>query len=217
MESLVSIVVPVYNVEDYLDKCIATIVQQTYKNLQIILVDDGSTDRSSEKCDLWATKDKRIRVIHKTNAGLGMARNTGIDNSNGEYILFFDSDDYIDKSLVEKCVKCAKTNDVQVVIYGRYNVYENGVVKKEHIEGRQGVFCGNSIKNELLPSMFVYKFGFGVSAWGKMYSLNVIKSLGIRFCSERFIFLFRVFFFNNKSCDTARKFILLSQKKQFVV
>ena len=79
MEELVSIVVPVYNVEAYLDECVQSLVDQTYRNLEIILVNDGSTDRSGSICDLWAQKDERIRVIHKENAGAGMARNTGMD------------------------------------------------------------------------------------------------------------------------------------------
>ena len=102
IEVKVSIVVPVYNVEKYLDRCIESIVNQTYKNLEIILVDDGSTDSCPQMCDEWGLKDSRIKVVHKENAGLGMARNTGIDNALGEYIFFFGSDDYVDVTTVEK-------------------------------------------------------------------------------------------------------------------
>ena len=92
---LISIIVPVYKVEKYLDKCVESIVEQTYKNLEIILVDDGSPDNCPAMCDEWAQKDSRIKVIHKENGGLSSARNAGLDACTGEYIYFLDSDDYI--------------------------------------------------------------------------------------------------------------------------
>ncbi len=87
---LVSVVVPVYNVEKYLDRCVQSVVNQTYENLEIILVDDGSTDKSAPLCDSWAKADSRIKVVHKKNSGLGMARNTGLESACGKYIFFFD-------------------------------------------------------------------------------------------------------------------------------
>ncbi len=101
MEPLISIIVPVYNTEKYLDRCIQSIVNQTYKNLEIILVDDGSTDKSAEICDNYASIDDRIRVIHKKNGGSSSARNAGLDACNGEYIGFIDSDDYISLDMYE--------------------------------------------------------------------------------------------------------------------
>ncbi len=102
---LISIIVPVYNVEVFLDSCIESIVNQTYFNLEIILVDDGSTDNSSQLCDDWASKDSRIRVIHKKNGGLSEARNIGIDAAAGAYIAFVDSDDWIEKNFIEQLMK----------------------------------------------------------------------------------------------------------------
>ena len=96
-----SIVVPIYNVEKYLDRCIKSIVSQTYGNLEILLVDDGSPDDCPRVCDEWAEKDSRIKVVHKLNAGLGYARNTGIENATGKYICFFDSDDYIEPDTID--------------------------------------------------------------------------------------------------------------------
>ena len=105
----VSIVVPVYNVEQYLDRCMMSLTTQTYSNIEIVLVDDGSTDSSGEKCDDWKRKDKRIKVIHKENGGLGSARNRGIAESTGDYIGFVDSDDWVSISMFERlldlCVK----------------------------------------------------------------------------------------------------------------
>lgn len=101
MNDLISLIVPIYNVEKYLDKCIDTIINQTYSNIEIILVDDGSTDASGEICDKWKKKDNRITVIHKLNGGLSSARNAGIDIATGKYIGFIDSDDYIDLEMIE--------------------------------------------------------------------------------------------------------------------
>ena len=100
--NLVSVIVPIYNVEKYLEKCIESIVNQTYKNLEIILVDDGSPDNCPAICDEWAQKDSRIKVIHKKNGGLSSARNAGLEVSNGEYISFVDSDDWLDENTFEE-------------------------------------------------------------------------------------------------------------------
>lgn len=98
---MISVIVPVYNMEKYLDRCVESIVNQTYTNLEIFLVDDGSTDRSGEICDQWENKDSRIVSIHKKNGGLSDARNYGIISSHGEYISFIDSDDYIAPDFME--------------------------------------------------------------------------------------------------------------------
>ena len=100
MEKLVSIIVPVYNVENYLTECIESTLKQTYHNVEIILIDDGSTDRSGKICDTYANKDNRIKVFHKKNGGLSDARNMGIGKVTGEYIYFLDSDDILDRKSV---------------------------------------------------------------------------------------------------------------------
>ena len=99
MDEKISVIVPVYNVEQYLERCVDSIINQTYKNLEIILVNDGSTDNSGQLCDELAKKDDRIRVIHKKNGGLSDARNVGIDEAEAELIGFIDSDDYIDEDM----------------------------------------------------------------------------------------------------------------------
>ena len=96
MEELISVIVPVYNVARYLNKCMKSIVNQTYKNLEIILINDGSTDNSGEICDEWKERDRRIKVMHKENTGVADTRNVGVERSVGRYITFVDSDDYID-------------------------------------------------------------------------------------------------------------------------
>lgn len=121
---LVSIIVPVYNVEKYLERCIVSIVQQTYENIEIILVDDGSTDRSSEICDDWCRRDKRIKVIHRENGGLSAARNSGIDQATGEYFSFIDSDDYVSQYFIEKLVKLLRDNNTRISICNLTYIYE---------------------------------------------------------------------------------------------
>ena len=128
---LVSIVLPIYNVEKYLDRCIESVVRQTYKKIEIILVDDGSPDSCPQKCDDWAKRDGRIKVVHKKNAGLGYARNTGIENATGEYICFFDSDDYIALDTIEKAYNLATKEESDMVIFGFCYVRANGETGKE--------------------------------------------------------------------------------------
>ena len=112
---LISVIVPVYNVEKYIRECLDSIVNQTYKNLQIILVDDGSTDNSGKICDEFAKKDSRITVVHQENQGAGAAKNTGLELIEGEYFSIIDSDDYIDLSMYEKMVSLMKQYDSDIV------------------------------------------------------------------------------------------------------
>ena len=184
-EPLVTIVVPIYNVEKYLDRCLNSIVAQTYKNLEIILVDDGSPDQCPQMCEEWKVKDSRITVVHKANAGLGMARNTGIDYATGEYIFFFDSDDYIALDTVEKCICKAQATQSDTVLYGRNEVYPDGSVKKIDNQIPKPVYQGEEIVNVLLPGLYTYGFGYGVSAWSKMFCMRIIRDHNLRFWSER--------------------------------
>lgn len=114
----VSVVVPVYGVEDYLDECVKSIVNQTYKNLEIILVDDGGKDKCPDMCDEWAKKDNRITVIHKENGGQGTARNVALDVMTGDYVLFVDGDDMILPVMVEKMLKAADNGKIDLVLCG---------------------------------------------------------------------------------------------------
>lgn len=124
---LVSIVVPIYNVEQYLEKCVESICRQTYENLEIILVNDGSPDHCGQMCEEYAKKDNRIKVIHKKNGGLSDARNSGVKLATGKYLLFVDSDDYIAKDLVEKTAAIAEKNNCDMVLYDYYYVEPDNV------------------------------------------------------------------------------------------
>ena len=104
MNSLISIIIPIYNIEQYLNVCIESVVQQTYSNLEILLIDDGSNDSSGYICEEWAKRDQRITVFHQENGGLSAARNRGIQESQGSYIVFIDGDDYVSYDMIEKTI-----------------------------------------------------------------------------------------------------------------
>ena len=122
--SVVSIIVPVYKVEQYLDRCVQSIVDQTYGNLEIILVDDGSPDNCPAMCDAWAEKDSRIRVIHKENGGLSSARNAGLEIATGAFLQFTDSDDWLEPEMIAYLVDLAESNEADVVRCGYFESYE---------------------------------------------------------------------------------------------
>lgn len=192
MSDLVSIVVPIYNVEKFLTKCVNSIVNQTYKNLEIILVDDGSPDNCPKMCDEWAGKDSRIKVVHKKNEGLGFARNTGIDNANGKYIMFFDSDDYIDVTLVEKCIAAKNENDADLVWFSMSDVNEDGEVLSSSESNTTTFYSDNDkVIDKLLPELMShdYRLGtpsnFAFSAWSGMFSMDIIRKHNLKFPSER--------------------------------
>ena len=171
MEDLVSIVVPVYNVELYLDKCIDSIVNQTYKNIEIILVDDGSNDSSGIKCDDWAKEDNRIKVIHKVNGGLSDARNVGIEYAKGKYITFIDSDDFIAKEYIEILLKHIVETNSDISICNPLYYYEE---KNKKIVGKYKIkndfIIGNGVE---MTTKLMYQKYFDTSAWGKLYKTNL--------------------------------------------
>ena len=135
MNDLISVIVPVYNVEEYLDRCIDSIVRQTYKNLEIILVDDGSPDKCPQMCDEWIKKDSRIKVIHKDNGGLSDARNAGMKVASGNVISFIDSDDYIDLNMYDVLMKKISETDSDIVSCGVNWVDESdNVLRCDNVE-----------------------------------------------------------------------------------
>lgn len=191
-ESLVSVIVPVYKVENYLDRCVESIVNQTYVNLEIILVDDGSPDNCPAMCDKWAKKDGRIKVIHKKNDGLANARNSGIEACSGDYVLFADSDDYIEPDNVEFLLGLSLKYDVDVSRCGFYMYDER--------DGSESVFgeC-SEVKlpdsEELLRDLLLGGHVSGV-AWNKLYKRDVIKSHPYKKedgCSEDIMHNYRVY------------------------
>ena len=120
MNSKISIIIPVFNVENYLKRCLDSILAQTFREFQVYIVDDGSTDQTGVICDEYAKKDKRITVIHKQNEGVSIARNTAIEMATGEYFLFFDGDDHVEENCLEELYEAAVHQNADAVLYGYY-------------------------------------------------------------------------------------------------
>lgn len=165
---LVSIIIPVYNVEKYLERCILSVINQTYSNLEIILVNDGSTDNSAKLCDELAKKDVRIRVIHKENGGLSDARNVALDAIHGEWVSFIDSDDWVDEKYVDILLKSALKNNAQISVALYKNVKNSENPKKENYKEQIKVLNNKEgIKNLL------YQKYYTTSACCKIYAAKL--------------------------------------------
>lgn len=151
----ISIIVPVYNVEQYLCKCIDSILMQTFKHLQIILVDDGSEDLSGKICDKYEQKDKRIKVIHKQNGGLSDARNCGLDNASGEYVIFVDSDDYIEKDACAKLIEIASKYKVDIVTGEARVIQNHKKMTLKNYDTKEIVYLGAVYLKKQLQKKFI--------------------------------------------------------------
>lgn len=174
-ENLVSIVIPIYNVEAYLENCINSLIEQTYKNIEIILVDDGSPDKCPKICDDFSKKDKRIKVIHKPNGGLSDARNSGIAAASGEYITFVDSDDTVDNDYVEYLYSIMEEFKSDISICDYKAIYSNGTILSRN---RNDKFC---ISKEKTLEIMLYQNEFTVSSWAKMYKTKLFRENNIIF------------------------------------
>lgn len=168
-KSLVSIIVPVYNTSSKMNKCIDSLINQSYKNIEIILVDDGSTDNSGNLCDTYASKDNRIGVIHKSNGGVSSARNVGLKCATGKYIMFVDSDDYTDEKSCEVMVGAIEKYDVDMVV-SSYNTVYNGKVMK-HICPEKVYDSVASMKDDF---RLIYLDCFLNSPWNKLFKKEYI-------------------------------------------
>lgn len=170
---LISVIVPVYNVEKYLVKCIESIINQTYKNIEIILVDDGSTDSSSEICDNYSMKYNNIITFHKKNGGLSSARNYGIENCNGEYITFVDSDDYISNVFIQTLYSAVKNKKADLVISGLKDFYENEIVKADNID----LNVEKVITKEIALKKMLLQEEIDVNSTAKLYSKKIFENI----------------------------------------
>lgn len=168
----ISIIVPIYNVEKYLKKCIDSILEQTYSNIEVILVDDGSPDNCGKICDEYKKNDNRIIVIHKSNGGLSDARNVGISVATGDYIAFIDSDDYVDNNYISYLYNLLVLNNSDISIVMPYIVDENYIIKNK--TRKEKIYNYNNV--EALKIM-LYQKKFETSAWGKLFKVDVIKNI----------------------------------------
>ena len=172
MDDLISVIVPVYKVEKYLDRCVESITNQTYKNLEIILVDDGSPDNCPKMCDEWVQKDSRIKVIHKENGGLSDARNAGMAIATGEVISFIDSDDYIDLNMYELLINKMHETDSDIVSCGVNWVDESGGVLKCDMVLSDVVFSTEEAMKELLDDGALKQ-----PVWNRIYKREIALTI----------------------------------------
>lgn len=208
-EPLVSIIVPVYNAEKYLNQCIDSLINQTYKNIEIILVNDGSTDGSGIICEQYTYKDHRIKVVNQINSGLSAARNKGITISNGYFISFLDSDDWLELEAIEVSVKDIINFDCELIMWQMIKEYESESVKVIGPFGKDMLFTDYSMKDlyrrafgpigsELRKPQMIDSF---LSAWGKVYRSVIIKNNNLKFVDTKIIgsedILFNIQYFNH--------------------
>lgn len=178
---IVSIIIPIYNVEKYICKCVDSIINQTYTDLEIILVDDGSPDSCPEICDEFGKKDKRIRVVHKENGGLSDARNVGLNIAKGDYIVFLDGDDYAEINMIEKALNVAKSSDSDIVQWGFYVdfVDENDELYKSIIHSQpHAIYDKEQFKHIKINQKFIGDLGY---AWNKLYKTKLLKENELNF------------------------------------
>jgi len=177
--SKVSVIVPAYKVENYIDECILSIVGQTYKDLEIILVDDGSPDRCGQICDEWAKKDERIHVFHTENKGLCSARNLGTEKSSGEYIVFVDGDDWLSPDYIEKLFECISNTSADIAMCSSISEWQNVSRPASHLPGDEKIFSAE----EFSKAFLVYLGAYSV-VWNKMFHRKFLEE--IKFESGRY-------------------------------
>ena len=158
----VSIIIPVYNIVHYIERCVDSVINQTFNNCEIIIVDDGSTDGGYEKCDNLAKKDKRIKILHKINGGISEARNRGIEIATGDYLFFLDGDDYIEKNTIETLVNLLEINKADVSV----------VFKTDHNDRTEKIFIGNG------ENAFIHLLDYSaIEMWGKLFKTELFKNI----------------------------------------
>ena len=172
MEKLVSVIVPVFNVENFIDVCVESLIKQSYSNIEIILVDDGSTDSSAMLCDKWATVDTRIKVIHQANGGLSAARNTGLNHAAGEYICFVDSDDFVQEDYVKCMVDAIEDTGAEVafcdVVTSRWPVLVSPITSNRILEAAE---C-----RRWLDNLISREYALMVVSWNKLYKKELFDN-----------------------------------------
>lgn len=200
---LISIIVPIYKVEPYLKRCLDSIVNQTYTNLEIILVDDGSPDNCPAICDEYAAKDKRIVVIHKENGGLSDARNAGLDICKGEYISFVDSDDWVDLSYIEVLISLQKKYTADITIAEHDLIAPKTFYKKETFQYKEEIFNNK----EGLKQLFSSNNPTYTVAWGKLYKKDLLKDFLFplnKYHEDEFT-TYKLFYHSKVICYTNKK------------
>lgn len=174
MESLITIIIPVYNVECFLVRCLDSVIGQSYKNLEILVIDDGSTDSSGIICDKYAERDNRIKVIHKKNGGLSSARNVGLDSAHGEYVSFIDSDDFISSEFVEHLLQTIKKSEADIAFCDYTFYYSVEPTCERHQSGRDVLYIG---KESIMKNFYNHNCGISVIACNKLYKRDLFENI----------------------------------------
>ena len=206
MQEKISIIVPVYNVEAYLERCVESILKQTYTNFELLLVNDGSTDKSGELCDELALRDQRIRVIHKENGGLSAARNTGIDYASSDLIGFIDSDDYIDEDMYETLYRHLRESNADLSMCGHYDVYHQ-IPEKQVSEIKTW-----ELSSEKAIKMVMEAKILSVTAVNKLYKKELFTQLRFevgKIAEDAFIMI--------RLLDQCQKVVATNEKKYYYV
>lgn len=172
---MISIIIPIYKVEQYLDECVTSIINQTYKDLEIILVDDGSPDSCPQMCDEWAKKDACIKVVHKKNGGLSSARNAGLKVATGEYIGFVDSDDYVDGSMYEDLMQVMNQNEKTMVVSSPIIRNTDGVFTPYKV-GTYDYKDGDTMSFSEYMKLFL-GMNMDATVWNKLYKREFIQTM----------------------------------------
>lgn len=205
-EEKVSVIIPIYNVEKYLRKCIDSIQLQTYSYLEIILVNDGSTDHSIEICKEYASNDKRIVIIDKPNGGLSSARNAGLEVATGQYCYFLDSDDYVEPILIEVSVNLMRTLDAQLVAFSFSKVLEDKTLLFTFHNRKASYVIKNEKERFDFYAKVLYLYEIGFEVWNKMYRLDIIKKFNLRFENNEEVFAEDICF-NSYYCMHVNKIV----------
>ena len=177
-KNIISVIIPIYRVEKYLNKCVDSVLNQTHRNIQVILVDDGSPDNCPAICDEYAKKDRRVKVIHKKNGGLSDARNCGLQYAIGEYISFVDSDDYLDVRMLEILYNMVKEENCDLAIVGFKTFYENNQAEPRY--SKKTVILS---KEQAVLELFKQN-SFGNYAWNKLYKASLFKNIKFTVCKK---------------------------------
>lgn len=173
MEALISVIIPVYKVEDYLKRCVDSVLAQTYQNMEIILVDDGSPDRCPKLCDEYAEKYEKIRVIHQENRGLSGARNAGIDAAKGEYLAFIDSDDLWSPYFLERLYRAITENDAEISQCRWEYMHGDTLIEGYDPNAPEQCFSGR----EMLANLYIQTGAYYVVAWNKLYKRTLFETI----------------------------------------
>lgn len=204
IEDLVSVIIPIYNVEKYVRRCIDSILMQTYYNIELLLIDDGSTDASLAICNEYADKDNRIKVFHQENSGVSVARNVGLDNATGKHVIFVDADDWVSPDSIHEMIVEKEKMSAQLLICEYEKCKDFFVIKERSKEITIRLDKNTAYRKIINP------YGFYGSVWAKVFSLDLIREKNIRFDSNLTIgedlwFVFQYMEYIESFCYNAKK------------